>query len=113
MTRYRVDQISRLGISRTFQLIRVFPGLSVQDNVRVGGLFGRAVEAPCLHADEIEPLLTITDFLPRAQQPARSLAIAERTRGEQGSEATRSQLVVRLVTPASGFIRCSSCNSSA
>ncbi len=78
MTRYRVDQISRLGISRTFQLIRVFPGLSVQDNVRVGGLFGRAAEASRLDADEIERLLTITDLLPHAQQPASSLAIADR-----------------------------------
>jgi branched-chain amino acid transport system ATP-binding protein len=82
MTRYRVDQISRLGISRTFQLIRVFPGLSVQDNVRVGGLFGRAAEASHLDADEIERLLTITDLLPRAQQPASSLAIADRKRLE-------------------------------
>ena len=38
----RIDRISRLGISRTFQLIRVFHGLSVRDNVRVGGLFGRS-----------------------------------------------------------------------
>ncbi len=82
MTRYRVDQISRLGISRTFQLIRVFPGLSVQDNVRVGGLFGRAAEASRLDADEIERLLTITDLLPHAQQPASSLAIADRKRLE-------------------------------
>jgi ABC-type branched-subunit amino acid transport system ATPase component len=48
VTAHRVDQISRLGISRTFQLIRVFHGLSVADNVRVGGVFGRASAAPRL-----------------------------------------------------------------
>jgi branched-chain amino acid transport system ATP-binding protein len=31
---------SRLGIGRTFQIMRPFPGLSVLDNVAVGALFG-------------------------------------------------------------------------
>lgn len=32
---------ARLGIGRTFQIMRPFPGLSVLDNVAVGALFGR------------------------------------------------------------------------
>jgi branched-chain amino acid transport system ATP-binding protein len=32
---------ARLGIARTFQIMRLFPGLSVLDNVAVGALFGR------------------------------------------------------------------------
>jgi len=32
---------ARLGIGRTFQIMRPFPGLSVLDNVTVGALFGR------------------------------------------------------------------------
>jgi len=32
---------ARLGIGRTFQIMRPFPGLTVQDNVAVGALFGR------------------------------------------------------------------------
>ncbi len=35
---------ARLGIGRTFQLMRPFPGLSVRDNVTVGALFGGARE---------------------------------------------------------------------
>ncbi len=31
----------RLGIGRTFQIMRPFPGLSVLDNVAIGALFGR------------------------------------------------------------------------
>jgi branched-chain amino acid transport system ATP-binding protein len=31
----------RLGIGRTFQIMRPFPGLSVLDNVAIGSLFGR------------------------------------------------------------------------
>ena len=32
---------ARLGIGRTFQIMKPFPGLSVRDNVAVGALFGR------------------------------------------------------------------------
>ena len=32
---------ARLGIGRTFQIMRPFPGMSVLDNVAVGALFGR------------------------------------------------------------------------
>ena len=34
-------QRARLGISRTFQIMRPFPGLKVLDNVAVGALFGK------------------------------------------------------------------------
>src|SRR5690242_11545905 len=33
---------SQLGIGRTFQIMRPFPGLTVLDNVAVGALFGTA-----------------------------------------------------------------------
>jgi branched-chain amino acid transport system ATP-binding protein len=33
--------IARAGISRTFQLVRILPGLSVIDNVMAGAVFGR------------------------------------------------------------------------
>ncbi len=82
LTRYRVDQISRLGISRTFQLIRVFPGLSVQDNVRVGGVFGRAAAAPRMDANDLQRLLATTDLLHLASQPASSLGAGDRKRLE-------------------------------
>jgi branched-chain amino acid transport system ATP-binding protein len=37
VTRLRPDQLARRGIARTFQAIRLFKGLSVFDNVRIGG----------------------------------------------------------------------------
>ncbi|WP_315918585.1 ABC transporter ATP-binding protein [Mesorhizobium sp. SP-1A] len=36
---------ARLGIGRTFQIMRPFPGLTVLDNVAVGALFGHGDEA--------------------------------------------------------------------
>jgi branched-chain amino acid transport system ATP-binding protein len=82
ITRCRSDQISRLGISRTFQLIRVFPGLSVQDNVRVGGTFGRSADAPQMDAAELQGLLATMNLLHLAPQPASSLGIGDRKRLE-------------------------------
>ncbi|HTD76071.1 MAG TPA: ATP-binding cassette domain-containing protein, partial [Chloroflexota bacterium] len=35
------DARCRLGIARTFQLVRPFPNLSVLDNVAVGSVYGR------------------------------------------------------------------------
>jgi branched-chain amino acid transport system ATP-binding protein len=39
---------ARLGIGRTFQIMRPFPGLSVLDNVAVGALFGQGGGQPKL-----------------------------------------------------------------
>jgi branched-chain amino acid transport system ATP-binding protein len=82
LTAYRVDQISRLGISRTFQLVRVFPGLSVLDNVRVGGIFGRSQSAAPIDADGLQRVLTIAGLWHLAHESASSLAIGERKRLE-------------------------------
>ena len=40
LTNLSAHQISKLGISRTFQLVRLLPSLTVAENVMVGGLFG-------------------------------------------------------------------------
>ncbi len=36
----RPDRIAQAGIGRTFQLVRILPGLTVQENVMAGGVFG-------------------------------------------------------------------------
>jgi branched-chain amino acid transport system ATP-binding protein len=95
ITGRRIDQISRLGISRTFQLIRIFHGLSVQDNVRVGGVFGCSLKAPPLDADELHRLLALTDLTHLAHQLASKLAIGDRKRLEIARAlATRPSLLL-------------------
>jgi branched-chain amino acid transport system ATP-binding protein len=95
ITRLRPDQICRCGISRTFQLIRVFPGLTVRDNVRVGGVFGRPAAAAPLDARELREILALTDLLPLAKQPAGSLTIGARKRLEIARAlATRPKLLL-------------------
>lgn len=41
ISRLRADRIARLGVARTFQLVRVLPSLSLQENVVAGVAFGR------------------------------------------------------------------------
>ena len=49
----RPDEICRRGIGRTFQLVRPFPALSVEDNVIVGAMLHRPdLTAARAHAHE-------------------------------------------------------------
>jgi branched-chain amino acid transport system ATP-binding protein len=86
----------KLGIARTFQLVRPFPNLSVLDNVAVGSVYGRApatsrraAEASAL---EILKRLGLQD---RARAPARSLTLVDRKRLELARAlATRPRLLL-------------------
>ena len=41
ISRLKPDKICHLGLGRTFQAAKNFPGMSVRDNVRMGALFGQ------------------------------------------------------------------------
>ena len=38
----RPDQICRMGVARTFQIVKPFPALTVLENLRTAGMFGKA-----------------------------------------------------------------------
>jgi branched-chain amino acid transport system ATP-binding protein len=72
--------ICRLGIARTFQIVRPFPALSVEDNVMVGALLRRngMVQAQ-RRAHEV---LYQLDLFEKRAQPASSLTLPDRKRLE-------------------------------
>jgi branched-chain amino acid transport system ATP-binding protein len=74
------DKICRRGIGRTFQLVRPFPGLSVQDNVIVGALMRRhhVSDARALAHDVLRRL----DLFDKRAQRASSLTLPDRKRLE-------------------------------
>jgi branched-chain amino acid transport system ATP-binding protein len=74
------DQICRRGISRTFQIVRPFPALTVEDNVIVGALLHRhhARDAR-VHAREILRRLDLDD---KRHQRASALTLPDRKRLE-------------------------------
>jgi branched-chain amino acid transport system ATP-binding protein len=74
------DVLCRRGIARTFQLVRPFPALSVEDNVIVGALLHRRdVGAARVQAHE---LLRRFDLFDRRHQQASSLTLPDRKRLE-------------------------------
>jgi branched-chain amino acid transport system ATP-binding protein len=56
------DEVCRRGIGRTFQIVRPFPGLSVEDNVIIGALLRRSrVSDARLHAHNVLRRLDLYD----------------------------------------------------
>jgi branched-chain amino acid transport system ATP-binding protein len=72
--------ICRLGLARTFQIVRPFPHLSVLDNVRVGALarVPRMGEA----RDRARTVIERVGLGAKAEHPAAGLTLAERKRLE-------------------------------
>ena len=74
------DQACRRGIGRTFQLVKPFPALSVEDNVIVGALLHRSdVGAARTRAGEV---LRRLDLYDKRAQRASSLTLPDRKRLE-------------------------------
>jgi branched-chain amino acid transport system ATP-binding protein len=76
----RSDQIAQRGIGRTFQLVRPFPSLSVEDNIVVGALMQtNALEGARNIAHDVMSQL---DLLGKRAQIASSLTLPDRKRLE-------------------------------
>jgi branched-chain amino acid transport system ATP-binding protein len=74
------DAICRLGIGRTFQLVRPFPALTVEDNALIGALLRRPrVETAREHAHEV---LRRLDLYDKRHQLASALTLPDRKRLE-------------------------------
>jgi branched-chain amino acid transport system ATP-binding protein len=76
--------IGRLGIARTFQIVRPFANLTVLENVAVGAMYGagghkRSAAQALQKAAEV---LEMVHLAPRANDPAQALPIAGRKRLE-------------------------------
>ncbi len=73
------DAVTRRGIARTFQIVRPFPTLSVEDNVMVGALLRADVDAARKRAHEV---LRQLDLFDKRAQAAASLTLPDRKRLE-------------------------------
>ncbi|MEJ2292965.1 MAG: ABC transporter ATP-binding protein [Deinococcales bacterium] len=90
---------AHLGIGRTFQIMKPFPGLSVLDNVTAGALFGREPERAMPPArDAAARWLAFVGLADKAQQPAEALGGPDRKRLELAKAlALQPRLVVDLI----------------
>ena len=89
----RPDEICRRGIARTFQIVRPFPALSVEDNVMVGALLRTSdTVAATQTAHEVMRQLDLFD---KRTRPAKSLTLPDRKRLEVARAlATAPQLLL-------------------
>ncbi len=80
----RPHEIGRLGLSRTFQVVKPFRNLSVLQNVMVGALFGARGGARDLvkARSRAEEVLEFVGLAQRIQVPAEGLNVPERKRME-------------------------------
>jgi branched-chain amino acid transport system ATP-binding protein len=93
----RPDEICRRGIGRTFQLVRPFPALSVEDNVIVGAMLHRPEVARALATD---PKLLLLDEVMAGLRPAetdRMVAILTTLNRESGLTILLIEHVMRAV----------------
>ena len=89
-------KICRIGISRTFQTVKIFANLPVFENVRVGSLFGTAEKiSPSEAGKETMELLEFVGLSDVSGIPAKDLTLANQKRLEVARAlATRPEVLL-------------------
>lgn len=88
-------RISRLGIARTFQIVRPFRTMSVRENVETAAQFGRGRHSRSAAAERAEQVLELVGLLGLANKPASDLTLAGRKRLEMARAlATEPRLLL-------------------
>lgn len=76
-------QITRLGIGRAFQIVRIFEGMTVEENVLVGSLFGSKIRKDIKTGKkEVEEVLDFVKLLAKKNFRTSEITIAEKKRLE-------------------------------
>jgi branched-chain amino acid transport system ATP-binding protein len=89
-------QICRMGIARTFQSVKVFANMPVQENVLLGSLFGTPTAMASADATrEATGLLEFVGLSAVRASPAKDLTLANQKRVEvAGALATKPELLL-------------------
>ncbi|MGA7272653.1 MAG: ABC transporter ATP-binding protein [Acidimicrobiia bacterium] len=113
------SQITKAGIARTFQNVRLFPNLTVLENVKVGqhcrtssGIFGAIFQTPAFRKEEEEIEEKAKEILSffgsrltgyRFDQPAFALSYANRRRLEIARAMATEPRLMLLDEPTAGM----------
>lgn len=91
----RSFEICRARIARTFQLVRVLPGMTTRENVMLGRMFGSDPAAPAIAMRETDALLERVGLSDRADLVGAQLTYIDQKRVELARAlATRPQLLL-------------------
>jgi branched-chain amino acid transport system ATP-binding protein len=79
----RPFRIAELGISRTFQVVKPFPGMTLLENVSLGALFGKdKIRDARLAREKTRAILSTVNLSGQENVPVENLNISERKRLE-------------------------------
>lgn len=93
----RADRVNRLGIARSFQIVRPFAGMSVLENVAIAALFGSGRErSRRIAAETARQLLAEVGLAARAEASAGILTLAERKRLEMARALATAPRILLL-----------------
>jgi branched-chain amino acid transport system ATP-binding protein len=90
-------KVARLGIGRTFQIVKPFSSMTVRDNVVAGALFGSDDGRPVMKAahENASKVLEAVGLRSKAELPVSALTIPDRKRLEVArAVATRPRLLL-------------------
>ncbi len=90
------DRVCRLGVGRTFQIVKPFPALTVRENLRTAAMFGRAAIPNAAAANRhTQPVLDALGLADAADRPAATLTLSGQKRLEIArAVATGANLVL-------------------
>ena len=82
LTGLKSFRVCRARIARTFQLVRVLPGMTVRENVMIGRLFGAEPTSPARASAEVDAMLDRVGLAGRAEQLGSQLTYIDQKRVE-------------------------------
>jgi branched-chain amino acid transport system ATP-binding protein len=97
ITGMRPDKICKLGLARTYQLVRPFLNMTVLENVVVGAIFGRSSRLSIKESyEEAERYLDFVGLLSKKEIMAKNLNFVERRKLEVARALATNPKIVLL-----------------
>ena len=88
-------RVARLGVGRTFQVVRPFASMTVRENVAVGALYGASRLPPSRAFHAADEVLELVGMAAKRTQPVATLTIPDRKRLEVARAlATRPRVLL-------------------